>query len=286
MGKTVLFLLIVMLLLGGCAGTTKPEDNTTEAFKIDLLEHKGDTGDIIKNSYGMIIDTLNCYYGADSTFYEFENNGIDAYFEGDWIYIPWKHISDPTTVSLEVFRFSYTNYQNHNAEYIENLDFIPFYSYNKDYYIDTFSGNVETIVEETWFYFVKTTNADGDTAFSDTTGYCLVNKPLLREPADGQIFSQADTLIFEWDLNSSNSAIKYRLLLFNENYELLWHYNLLSDEEPLLDYFAITGSIPEPGIYIWRVDAIIERMEQLPIDDKIIEVHSGAESMERSFTFN
>ena len=283
----LLFIVIVILMIsGGCAGTTKPDDDTSVAFQVDLIEHSADTGDIIKNSYGLIVDTLNCYYGADSTFYEFENNGIDAYHEENWIYLPWRHISDPATISLEIFRFSYSDYQNHAEEYIESIDFIPFQSYNKDYYMDTFDGSGESVVDETWFYFVKTTNADGDTAYSDTVGYKLTHKPLLRTPDDYAVYAQADSLIFHWDFNSSSSTIKYRLLLFNDYYELIWFYNLLSDEEPLLNYSELINEQLPGGNYIWRVDAIVDVVDHLPVGDKIIDVHSGAESMERRFTVN
>ncbi len=276
-------LLTAILLFNGCAGTTKPDTDENEAFKTDLLEHTGDTGDIIKNSHGIITDTLNCYYGSDSTYYELENNGIDAYYEGDWILIPWRHISDPETVSLELFRFSYMDYQNHVEDYISSVTFIPFHSYTKDYYLDTFDG-IDQVVDNTWFYFLKTTNANGASACSDTVGYCLVNKPDLREPADLEEFSQADTIIFEWDLNTNSSLIKHRLLLFDESYHLIWFYNLLSNEDPLLDFTNLSGMILDPGNYIWRVDAIIEWIDELNIENKQIEVYSGSESMERLFT--
>jgi hypothetical protein len=286
----IYYLLVItialFLVLGGCAGTTAPDDDTSEAFQMDLIEHTADTGDIIKNSYGMIVDTLNCYYSSDSTFYEFENNGVDAYHEGNWIYLPWRRISDPATLSLEIFRFSYSDYQNHSEEYIESIDFIPFQSYNREYYMDTFNGGGESVIDETWFYFVKTTNANGESAYSDTVGYKLVNKPLLRLPSDNAAYAQSDSLIFHWDLNSSNSTIKYRLLLFNESYELLWFYNLLSDEAPLLNYTEMTEEQLFPGTYIWRVDAIVGVMDHLPIGNKIIDVHSGAEAMERRFTID
>lgn len=266
-----------------CSGSTSPDSESSEAFKINLFEHTGDTGDIIKNNYGVITDTLNCYYGADSTFYEMENTGIDAYHEGNWIYLPWQHISDPTTVSLEVYRFSYSDYQNSSEEYIERIDFIPFSSYNDDYYMDTFSGLQGTPTNETWFYYIKTTNAGGNTAYSDTAGYHLVNKPLLRMPYDGETYSLNDTITFSWELNSSISSIKYRLLLFDEFYQLVWYYNLLSDEEPAIEYLASLDNNMLPGVYIWRVDAIIERIDYLPVFGKNIPISSGAEALERRF---
>jgi hypothetical protein len=287
--KNLSFLFIPLIALigfAGCAGTTKPENNTSEAFQVDLTEHSADTGDIIKNSYGLIVDTLNCYYGADSTFYEFENNGIDAYHEGNWIYLPWRHISDPATISLEIFRFSYSDYQNHNSQDIESINFIPFQSYDKDYYMDTFAGNSENVIDETWFYFIKTTNADGDTAFSDTVGYKLVNKPLLRIPADNAVYAQTDSLIFQWDINSSNSAIKHRLLLFNDNYEMIWFYNLLSDEAPLINYSELVAEHLPTGNYIWRVDAIVGIIDHLPINNNVFDIYSGSEAMERRFIIN
>lgn len=279
-------LMIIMVLLTGCSGSTSPDIDDSPAFKIDIFEHSGDTGDIIKNNYGVIIDTLNCYYGSDSTFYEMENTGIDAYHEGDWIYVPWQHISDPTTVSLEIFRFSYSDYQNSSGDFIQSIDYIPFSTFNDDHYLDTFSNTAEDPVNKTWFYFIKTTNAAGNTAYSDTVGYHLVDKPLLQAPYDGESFTISDTVSFRWELNSSVSSIKYRLVVFDENYHLIWHYNLLSDEEPEIEYSEMNDAEPQPGLYIWRVDAIIERIDDLSIYGKMISISSGAEALERRFYIN
>ena len=279
----ILIILSLLLVFYGCAGTTDPDIENNEAFVANLIEHSGDTGDIIKNSHDIITDTLNCYYSSDSTFYERENNGIDAYFEGDWVLIPWRHISDPETVSLELFRFSYMDYQNNEEDYITSVDFIPFHNSTNDYYLDTFDG-VEQVTDDTWLYFLKTTNANGATALSDTVGYCLVNKPALRTPADLAVFSTSNSIIFEWDLNTTSSLVKHRLLLFDEYYHLIWFYNLLSNEEPYLAFGELSGIELEPGNYIWRVDGVIEWVNDLNINGEQIEVYSGSESMERLFT--
>jgi len=279
----ILIILSLLLVFYGCAGTTDPDIENNEAFVANLIEHSGDTGDIIKNSHDIITDTLNCYYSSDSTFYERENNGIDAYFEGDWVLIPWRHISDPETVSLELFRFSYMDYQNNEEDYITSVDFIPFHNSTNDYYLDTFDG-VDQVTDNTWLYFLKTTNANGATALSDTVGYCLVNKPALRTPADLVVFSTSNSIIFEWDLNTTSSLVKHRLLLFDEYYHLIWFYNLLSNEEPYLAFGELSGIELEPGNYIWRVDGVIEWVNDLNINGKQIEVYSGSESMERLFT--
>jgi len=286
MKKLLIYLIIILLLvILGCAGTTDPEAEDEEAFVADLVEHTGDTGDILKNSHGIITDTLNCYYGSDSTFYERENNGIDAYFEGDWILIPWHHISDSKTVSVELFRFSYMDYQNNVEDYISSVAFIPFNNFTEDYYIDTFD-NVEDAVDNTWFYFLKTTNVDEATALSDTVGYHLIAKPVLRTPADQAEFAPTDSLIFEWDQNTTSSLVKNRLLVFDENYHLIWFYNLLANEEPFIDFGELSGLVLEPGNYIWRVDGIIEWIDELYIDGKQKEIYSGSESMERLFTIS
>ncbi|MCF7911754.1 MAG: hypothetical protein K9M99_04450 [Candidatus Cloacimonetes bacterium] len=285
--KYLLYFILVCLLLTfwGCAGTTEPDNDNDEAFVANLLEHNGDTGDIIKNSYGLITDTLNCYYSSDSTFYEREDNGIDAYFEGDWILVPWRHISDPETVSLELFRFSYMDYQNNVEDYITSVAFIPFHNSTNDYYLDTFK-DVEQVIDNTWLYFLKTTNANGATALSDTVGYRLVNKPALRTPADLAVFSTSSSIIFEWDLNTTSSLVKHRLLLFDESYNLIWFYNLLSNEEPYLEFEVLSGIELVPGNYIWRVDGIIEWVDEVNINGKLMEIYSGSESMERLFTIS
>ncbi|MDP8221528.1 MAG: hypothetical protein P9X26_09285 [Candidatus Stygibacter frigidus] len=284
MKKMIIYLLVVILLvILGCAGTTDPKTDEEAAFIADIIEHIGDTGDILKNSHGIVTDTLNCYYGSDSTFYELENNGIDAYYEGDWVLVPWHHISDPKTVALELFRFSYMDYQNNVEDYISSVAFIPFNNFTKDYYIDTFN-NEEEAVDNTWFYFLKTTNADGAVAFSDTVGYHLISKPVLRIPTDQSVYTQSDSLIFEWNQNTISSLVKNRLLIFDENYHLIWFYNLLSNEEPDINFSEISGFALDPGNYIWRVDGIIEWVDELYIDGKQKEIYSGSESMERLFT--
>lgn len=279
----ILINLSLLLVFSGCAGTTDPATEENDAFVANLTEHSGDTGDILKNSHGIITDTLNCYYSSDSTFYERENNGIDAYFEGDWVLVPWRHISDPETVSLELFRFSYMDYQNGVEDYITSVAFIPFHNTTNDYYLDTFE-DVDQVIDNTWLYFLKTTNAYGATALSDTVGYCLVNKPALRTPADLAVFSNSDNITFEWDLNTNSSLVKHRLLLFDEQYNLLWFYNLLSSEEPYLVFSELSELELAAGNYIWRVDGVIEWVNELNIDGKQIEVYSGSESMERLFT--
>ena len=283
MKKMMIYLLIVVLLvILSCAGTTDPEADEETAFIADLIEHTGDTGDILKNSHGIITDTLNCYYGSDSTYYELENNGIDAYHEGDWILVPWRHVSDPKTVALELFRFSYMDYQNNVEDYISSVAFIPFNNFTKDHYIDTFDDEEEA-VDNTWFYFLKTTNADGNTALSDTVGYHLISKPILQTPANQAGFTPSDSLIFEWDQNTTSSLVKNRLLIFDENYHLIWFYNLLSNEEPVINFDELSGFELEPGNYIWRVDGIIEWVDELYIDGKQMNIYSGSESMERYF---
>ena len=284
MKKMMIYLLIVVLLvILSCAGTTDPEADEETAFIADLIEHTGDTGNILKNSHGIITDTLNCYFGSDSTFYELENNGIDAYHEGDWILVPWRHVSDPKTVALELFRFSYMDYQNNVEDYISSVAFIPFNNFTKDHYIDTFDDEEEA-VDNSWFYFLKTTNAGGDTALSDTVGYHLISKPILRTPANQAGFTPSDSLIFEWDQNTTSSLVKNRLLIFDENYHLIWFYNLLSNEEPVINFDELSGFELEPGNYIWRVDGIIEWVDELYIDGKQMNIYSGSESMERYFT--
>lgn len=280
--RWVILIILSVMLLSGCVSSTDPEESDETAFKVDLQEHIGDTGDIVKNTHGQITDTLNFYYGSDSTFYELENNGIDAYFEGDWILIPWQHITDPTTVSLEVYRFSYTAYQSNELDSLGAIDFIPYNTYTKDYYIDTFS-NTDDIINETWFYYLKTTNASGNTAYSDTVGYKLVDKPELISPYDYTSYTIADTIVFNWNINTTSSLVKHRLLLFDEYYNLVWFYNLLANEEPEINFTESADIALQPGTYIWRVDGVVDWVDNLQLGNEIKEIHSGAESMERVF---
>jgi len=272
-------MLLLIMIVTGCAGTTNPNEEENVAFKVEIKQHTGDTGDIIKNNYGIITDTLNCYYGADSTFYELENNGIDAYYEGDWVLVQWRHVSDPETESLELFRFSYSDYQSNAEDLYQTVEFMPYQNNMDDYYIDRNND----LANLTLFYFIRTVHVSGAVAYSDTVGYRLINKPLLQEPDNLAEFSQTDSIVFRWDNNISSSMIKHRLLIFDEFYRLIWHYYLFSDDESKVNFTEESGFQLELGTYIWRVDGINEFPEYITIDGKVIEVFSGSESMERMF---
>lgn len=165
----------------------------------------------------------------------------------------------------------------------KSVKFIPYNIFTDDYCIDNFDNDTEA-VNTTWFYYLKTTHLNGSVAYSDTVGYKLVNKPQLQVPANMAEYAQTDSIIFEWDKNNTNTLIQDRLLIFDDSYNLIWFYNLVADEEPLINFAEISGIELDTGGYIWRVDAVIDYYDELYLNSQKIRVHSGAESMERYFT--
>ena len=126
-----------------------------------------------------------------------------------------------------------------------------------------------------WFYYIKVSDAAGNSTKSDTVCYRLVNRPAILYPVTGPItFYELD---FGWELDSEFSPSQSRLLLFTENRQLLWVYNPLDFDGTQVSY---SGFYIEPQTLIWRVDVFAEDLNY-SIMGKDYHVHSGAESVEQ-----
>ena len=270
---TKYFLLIIpLLILLGCTGEESLGTDTQAPSKPELVPHLGDTGDIIQNYQGNS-DTLN-FYNIYSDI-NFENNGIDAMMEGDWLKIQWFRLEDSDIDYLKIFRFSAQEYYNA----IDTLNFaqiIDTVNYEDQiYYVDRTS-----MTDKNYFYFIEAIDNAGNSTLSDTTGYKLIDKPYLISPANYSSIQvqNINNVIFEW-LPSAN-ARQYRLLIFNENRELIWQNTILD-----VGYFSVQYDGPPVdagSTLIWRVDSFGDTYSTpSPIEGNFYIVESGAESVER-----
>lgn len=268
MNKFLYFLMVLIFTLFACSGEDAISSDSTPPQKPHLIPHLGDTGDIV------VGDTLN-YYDNNG----FESNGIDAISEADWIQIQWEHLIDEDIDYVEIHRFSLEDYH----DYIENIEqYGEDYEYDtmihqmpyleQDYYIDDSSS----LVGFNWFYFIKAFDTSGNSTKSDTVCYRLINKPVLIFPGSGTY--DLEELNFEWQ---PGTWISTRLLLFDENYNLLWHYSPLDD--PTGTNVVYDGPLDlEPQVVRWRIDAFEDEMIY-SIEGKQYEMHSGSESFELVF---
>jgi len=237
--------------------------DTIPPNKPELVPHIGDTGDIILGN----LDTLNFYntYNVD-----FENNGMDAVMEGDWIKTQWFPLEDSDIDYLKIFRFNEIDYNLDPLNFVQIIDTVDYD--DQIYYVDSSS----MLTDKINFYFIEAFDNAGNSTLSDTTGYKLIDKPILISPVDYSIYEDIYDVTFEW-LPSAN-AIQYRLLVFNENRELIWQNTPLN-----IGYFSVQYNGPPVtagSVLIWRVDSFGSNSE-ITIEGNYYTIESGAESIER-----
>jgi len=266
--KFITLALIGMIMLIGCTGEESLGVDTQPPNKPELVVHQGDTGDIITGIQGEA-DTLNFYNTIDL---DFENNGIDAMMEGNWIKTQWFRLEDSDIDYLEIFRFSAQDYYADTLNYISVIDTVDYDEQN--YYVDK-----TAMTNKNYFYFIKVFDDAGNSAVSDTTGYKIIEKPLLIAPNDNHSTNDAYSIIFEWQQIGSNARL-HKLIVFNENRELLWQNTPLDQEDFIVPY---DGPFLEPGtVLIWRVDAFgWDYTTPNAIEGNNYVVEAGSESVER-----
>lgn len=260
--KISFLVLIILLLLFGCTGEESLGVDTQAPNKPELVPHLGDTGDGGDSS----IPGENYYSIYDL---DFENNGMDAVMEGNWIKTQWFRLEDSDIDYLKIFRFSW---QDYNADTLNFVQIIETVDYDEQiYYVDRTS-----MTDKNYFYFIEVFDNAGNSTLSDTTGYKLIDKPYLISPADSTSYQDIDYVIFEWQ--PSANALQYRLLVFNEDRELIWQNTPLD-----IGYFSVQYDGPpvEAGsTLIWRVDSFGWNSEII-IEGNNYTIESGAESIER-----
>lgn len=247
---------ILALLLFACAGEeTLGSDNTPPQQPV-MVPHLGDSGDLHGEN---IINYCNNV--------GYENNGIDAVPENDWIKIQWETFTDDDIDYLQIYRF---NLQENEAIKIDSVAYST-----QNYYFDQFA-NYDPSINKKWFYYIKVYDTSGNFSISDTTCYKLLQKPELLAPFDGYNYTAGDELYFQWNENAE--VIEYRLLVFDGNYDLLWAFQ--PTDHPGGANYEVLYEGPELTSYntiYWRVDAFGNTLDE-EVNGTQYTIHSGSES--------
>ncbi len=250
--------LFCLILMFNCSGEDSFGVDTTPPQKPDLIEHLGDTGDFIT------ADSVMNFYNTNDP--DLENNGIDAITEGDKIQIQWQHLEDSDIDFIKIYRFSYQDYLADTLSFSTCIDTVNYSEQTR--YIDE-----NPQIGQNLFYYIDVFDIAGNSTLSDTVCYNLMDKPLVN-PVQNPVNNIYD-LSFDWDIFESE---QYRILVFDENRQLIWHYNLLSNVDPPINYDG--PFIEAPATLYWRVDILGSPFVTEPIAGKEYTVESGAESEE------
>ncbi len=261
--------LAISLLLMGCTGDETTEGDKTPPFKPDLIHHLGDNGDG-GTTYEITYPEGNTPVQIDDL--NDDNNGIDAVSSGDWLRLQWAPFADSDVDFVRIYRF----YKN--ALGIQGLTQIDSVRASEGVvYLDaTLNTGGNTAINNEWYYYIDAYDTSGNHTVSDTVSYYLLEKPLIHEPYYHELVD-ANDLTFKWEILSSGSISKYRVLLFDENRQRIWQYDQ-TDTDPDQLYLTVdyTGSPLIGGTYYWRVDAFGEQ-------DATLESGIGSESLETEF---
>lgn len=261
-------LVIIPLLLFSCTGKESLGVDTQAPNKPQLVPHQGDTGD----GGNSTIPGVN-YYNTNDL--DFENNGTDAVMDGNWIKTQWNHLQDSDIDYLRIFRFSWQDYLNDTLDFAQIIDTVDYD--NEIKYVDK-----TPMIDNDYFYYIEAFDEAGNSTVSDTTGYKLIYKPILTSPADYAEFQNVNQVTFEWLAGSSNVR-QYRLLVFNEERELIWQKTPLDIGNFSVQYDG--PPVDSGSLLIWRVDAFGWDSE-IYIEDNYYIVYTGAESVERYLSIN
>ncbi|MDY6916133.1 MAG: hypothetical protein SVM86_07445 [Candidatus Cloacimonadota bacterium] len=254
--KNGLILVLILIFIMSCAGEDTLGTDTTPPEEPVMVPHLGDTGDIAGDE---IINYSN-YSG-------YENNGIDAVPEDNWIKIQWESLVDNDIDYIQILRF---NLQQQTPIKIDSVSYTT-----QNHYTDQFQ-NYDTAVNKNWFYYITVYDIAGNYSISDTTCYRLIDKPQLLSPANYTIHNSGEPLVFEWDENTE--ALTYRLLVFKNDYELLWSHT--PTDHPGGTNYSVEYNGPDLSDYdtlIWRVDAFGNTLYE-ELNNTTYEIFSGSES--------
>ncbi len=249
----IIIVTIIPLLLLSCSGKETFGLDTTPPAPVNLIPHLGDTGDLIYVGGVLVND---------------ENNGIDTVPDNNWLRIQWYTVQDPDLDYIKIFRFG-----DYSQETF--IDSLSRTQVNHNQYLDS-SLHLVNPVGQTWYYYVKGFDIHGNFSVSDTVSYKLLSKPVLLTPAD---FAEVhpDSLSFQW--LKTNDALHYRVLIFDDENNYIWHedYHIDENSEEIL-FMEYRGPNLANDMIIWRVDTLDDIIYDL--DPHGISM-SGAESLER-----
>ncbi len=247
------FSFILIAVLFGCSGDDRIVNDKIPPVPPVLIPHLGDTGDGNTN-----------YYGGPAIPLDDENNGIDAYPDGDWIRLSWLHFLDTDLDIVRIYRFT-----NFNPIPVK-IDSIKA---NNDYYLD---NKTPLSLHVIYSYFIDLVDNSGNFSRSDTVSYALLGKQVLVSPANGASLSY-NNIIFRWE--KSGFVSKFRVIVFDENHSRIWHEDqIVSFEQD--NFFTQFSPVIAAGYkgrtLYWRVDAFDWNSE--------LDMYIGSESHERVFS--
>ncbi len=229
-------LLVLSIVMFACSGDDDLDKDNIPPTKRILYPHLGDTGD------GTIT------YNNNSFFLDDENNGIDADEGNPGFRIMWDNLS----LDNDLEKIIIHRYMNDDINNIVKVDSISADIYH---YIDN-SITADVLHENKFSYFIDIYDRAGNSTRSDTVHYRLSEKVYPISPYNGQSFTSSQNLVFNWSDTASYDF--YRVLLFNNDNELIWQKDVLIDapDENLQDESSAnyTGGSLAEGFYSWRVD--------------------------------
>jgi len=263
--KIISLIIIIGLLFIACSGKDIQGNDITPPIKPELIQHLGDTGDIENDSLGVVIDTLN-YHTSDGL----ENNGIDAVPAppgSEKIKFQWEHLLDSDIDYIKIYRIWLEDVLAGNSA--TKIDSIS--SPNIDEYVDDFVDI--SPIDKTWFYYMIAFDTSGNSTISDTVCYNIIDSPALITPTSETTVTNIYDVLFNWGYDEFKT---YRILFFDANYNLLWSYDLASNEDIPINYPQDAPSLESQTIY-WRIDVFGQVQNEI-INDKNYTVFSGSES--------
>ncbi len=245
----LVMLLASLIILSACLGRDENEKDKIPPVEPVMVPHLGDTGDqpVVYNGQPVQLND--------------ENNGIDTVPDGDWIRISWDPFVDNDLSHVKIWR-----YDDFNTEPVQ-IDSIPS---SASYYLDTDNQ----LTERVWYsYYIDLVDSSGNSSRSDTVSYALLSKSILLTPENNATISPVGAE-FKW--NRSGYASMYRLILFDENYNYVWHHDLVValEVDPLSVTLPVNLAQQYSGQSLrWRVDSFDM--------DQQMQMNMGSESNER-----
>ncbi|MBW6514226.1 MAG: hypothetical protein K0B87_05665 [Candidatus Syntrophosphaera sp.] len=247
MKTTTLLVLGILLLLclAACAGSENDNLDKIPPIPPVMVPHLGDTGDdpAVWNNLTLILNE--------------ENNGIDAVPDGDWIRVQWDPFKDSDLSHVKIWRFS---------DFQPEPVMVDSISASAKYYLDVDSD----LTERVWYhYFIDLVDLAGNSSRSDTSSYALLSKSMLVYPQNNATIPHTNAE-FKWD--STGIASKYRLMIFDENNNHLYHEDLYAAMDSLYIKLPVNLGITNSSV-LWRVDSFDWDQEKL--------MYMGSESHQR-----
>lgn len=233
---------LCIIILAACSGRDQLTVDKIPPLKPVILPHRGDLGDSLVIVNGYLVNLIDD-----------ENNGIDAVPDGNWIRVSWEYLPDTDLDYVKIFRFDEFNTVSVVIDSIIS---------NNISYTDS---RTQLDTHTRYSYFIEVVDNSGNSTISDTVSYVLLSKQLPSSPANGSV-ANPNNLVFSWQ--QSGAVGKFRLLVFDENNNYMWHDDIqVAFEGDFFDYNvndninlnavrlkALLNSYTGNLVY-WRVDA-------------------------------